>query len=44
MPNPFYINEQYYYKQFGLAWVNRLLKHVYLKVFSLVKQFLFSLV
>ena len=40
MPNPFLNNNQFYFKQFSLAWVQfNWQKHFYFKLFSLVKQF-----
>ena len=36
----FYVNNQFYFKQFSLAWVHSLIvkKHFYFKLFSLFKQ------
>ena len=40
MPDPFYTNSQFYFKQFSLAWVHDLIiKHLYFKQFILFKQF-----
>ena len=41
MPNPILYNNQFYFKQFSLAWVHSLIvkKHFYFEPFSLVKQF-----
>ena len=36
-PNPFYSNEQFYFKQFRTQFICQ--KHFYLKLFSFVKQF-----
>ena len=41
MPNSFYMNNQFYFKQFRLAYVYILIvrKHFYLELFSLLKLF-----
>ena len=41
MPNPFYSNKYFYFKQFHLGKVHSLIvkKHFYFKLFSFVKQF-----
>ena len=42
MPNPF-LNNQFYFKEFSLAWVYSLIvKIIYFKLPGLVKQFYFS--